>query len=145
MKARANLRLDTKLNAQLDQVAREYGCTKSSILDTALRRFLDPETKRSQEDLVLCRLDRMDALLGKMERDLAVTNATLGHYIYYYLTQFEPHPEKERDIAAALAKKRFDLFLQQVASRLANQPSMSERMLFPDRDTRSKTETQEPP
>ncbi|MHA7856679.1 MAG: hypothetical protein ACX94D_01235 [Henriciella sp.] len=72
-------------------------------------------------------------------------NATLGHFIHYYLTQFEPLPEEEREVAAALAKKRFDLFLRQVASRLADQPSMSERMLFPDRDTRSKTETQGPP
>ena len=104
--------------------------------------FLDPEKKQSQEDLLLCHLDRLYAQLGSMERDLSVTNATLGHFIYYYLTQFEPHPEGERDAAAALGKKRFDLFLQKVASRLANQPSMSERMLFPDCATRSETEVQ---
>lgn len=107
-----------------------------------MRTFLNPQTKQSQEDLLLCRLDRLDAQLGSMEQDLAVTNATLGHFIYYSLTQFEPHPEGERDAAAAIGRKRFDLFLRQVASRLANQPSMSERMFFPDRGTRSETQVQ---
>lgn len=133
MKVRANLRLDTKLSAQLDQVAREYGCTKSSILETALRRYLDPVSKQSQEDLILSRIDRMSMQLGKLERDLAVTTASLGRYIYYYLTQFEPHPEGERDAAAELGKKRYNHFLRQVAKSLANQPPMAEQMLFSEK------------
>ncbi|MEM7493452.1 MAG: hypothetical protein AAF296_08725 [Pseudomonadota bacterium] len=133
MKVRANLRLDKKLNAQLGQITKEYGCTKSSILETALRMYLDPVSKQTQEDLALKRLDRISMQLGNLERDLAVTTAALGQYIYYYLTQFEPHPEVERGAAAALGKKRYAHFLQQVPKRVANQPPMSEQTLFPEK------------
>ncbi len=133
MKVRANLRLDTKLNAQLGQIAKEYGCTKSSILETALRIYLDPVSKQSQEDLALKRLDRISIQLGNLERDLAVTTASLSQYIYYYLTQFEPHPKGERDAAAELGKKRYNHFLRQVAKSLANQAPMAEQMLFSEK------------
>ena len=71
MKAHTNLRLDTKLNSQLDQVARDYDFIESSILKTALQRSLDPETKQSLEGFLLYRLDRSDALLGSMKRCLS--------------------------------------------------------------------------
>jgi hypothetical protein len=108
-KPRVNIRISTKLYAQLCEAADKPGVTKTAIVEDALRAWFDPEARSVLEERQ-----------ADMERDLAFTYETLAHYVYYWLTRSEPIPEGERDIAHALGRKRFEYFLGQVALKLGS-------------------------
>ncbi|MEL6474010.1 MAG: hypothetical protein AAFQ21_07985 [Pseudomonadota bacterium] len=120
-KPRVNIRISTKLYAQLCEAADRPGVTKTAIVEDALRAWFDPEARSVLEERLLARMDAYDQRQGDMERDLAFTYETLSHYIYYWLTRTEPIPEGERDIAHALGRKRLDYFLDQVALKLGQE------------------------
>lgn len=56
---------------------------------------------------------------------------SLGQFVLYWLTRPEPLSEGERDRAHQLGQKRFDDFIEQVASKLAGADRLSTR-LFPE-------------
>jgi uncharacterized protein (DUF1778 family) len=124
-KPRVNIRISTRLYAQLCEAAAKPGVTKTAIVEDALRAWFDPEARSVLEERVLVRMDAFDQRQAEIERDVAFTYETLAHYVYYWLTRTEPIPEGERDIAHALGQRRFDYFIQQVARKLGAQPVSS--------------------
>ena len=125
-KPRVNIRISTKLYAQLCEAAAKPGVTKTAIVEDALRAWFDPEARSVLEERLLIRMDAYDQRQADMERDLAFTYETLSHYVYYWLTRAGPIPEGERDIAHALGRKRLDYFLDQVARKLGASREHSE-------------------
>ena len=117
-KPRVNIRISTKLYAQLCEAAERPGVTKTAIVEDALRAWFDPEARSVLEERLLLRMDAYDQRQADVERDLTFTYEMLSHYIYYWLTRTEPIPEGERDIAHNLGRKRFAYFIQQVEQRL---------------------------
>ena len=125
-KPRVNIRISTKLYAQLCEAATKPGVTTTAIVEDALRAWFDPEARSVLEERLLIRMDAYDQRQADMERDLAFTYETLSHYVYYWLTRTGPIPEGERDIAHALGRKRLDYFLDQVARKLGASREHSE-------------------
>ena len=125
-KPRVNIRISTKLYAQLCEAAAKPGVTTTAIVEDALRAWFDPEARSVLEERLLIRMDAYDQRQADMERDLAFTYETLSHYVYYWLTRTGPIPEGERDIAHALGRKRLDYFLDQVARKLGASREHSE-------------------
>lgn len=119
-KPRVNLRLSTKLYAELCEAADRPGVTKTAIVESALRAWFNPETKATLEERLLMRMDAFDQRQSEIERDLAFTYETLAHFIYYWLVRTEPIPKGERDIAHALGRKRFEYFNEQVIAKLVS-------------------------
>lgn len=119
-KPRVNIRISTKLYAQLCEAADKPGVTKTAIVEDALRTWFDPEARSTLEERLLARMDAFDQHQADMEKDLAYTYQTLAHYIYYWLTRTEPIPEGDRDIAHALGQKRFEYFIEQVGQKVSN-------------------------
>lgn len=119
-KPRVNIRISTKLYAQLCEAAGKPGVTKTAIVEDALRAWFDPEARSVLEERLLARMDAFDQRQADMERDLAFTYQALVHYIYYWLTRTEPIPDGERDIAHAMGKKRLSYFLDQVGQKVRN-------------------------
>lgn len=119
-KPRVNIRISTKLYAQLCEAADRPGVTKTAIVEDALTAWFDPEARSVLEERLLARLDGFDQHQADMEKDLAYTYATLSHFVYYWLTRTEPIPEGERDIAHALGQKRLKYFNEQVSSKVSN-------------------------
>ena len=117
-KPRVNIRISTKLYAQLCEAADRPSATKTAIVEDALRAWFDPEARSVLEERLLARVDAFDRRQAEIERDVAYTYETLAHYIYYWLTRTEPIPEGDRDIAHALGQKRFDHFIGQVARKI---------------------------
>ena len=115
---RLNIRTDDALFAKLKREADKHGVTMTAIIEMALARYFDPEVHEGLESRVLYRLDQFDARQADMERDLAVSVETLGHYVLYWLTRTDPLPEGERDAAHALGQRRYDYFMEQVARKL---------------------------
>lgn len=118
-KPRVNIRISTKLYAQLCEAADKLGVTKTAIVEDALRAWFDPEARSVLEERLLARMDAFDQHQADMEKDLAYTYATLTHFVYYWLTRTEPIPEGERDIAHALGKRRLEYFNRQVSSKVS--------------------------
>lgn len=127
-KPRVNLRLSHKLYAELEQQARAPGVTKTDIVEEALSRFFDPEANLVLEERLLRRMDAFDKRQGEIERDTALCLETTAHFIFYWLTQTEPIPQGERDAAHALGQRRFNHFIQQVANKISDKRSVSERI-----------------
>ena len=119
-KPRVNIRISTKLYAQLCEAADRPGVTKTAIVEDALTAWFDPEARSVLEERLLVRMDAFDQHQMDMEKDLAYTYATLSHFVYYWLTRTEPIPEGERDIAHALGRKRLLFFTEQVRKKVSD-------------------------
>ncbi|WP_306253515.1 hypothetical protein [Parvularcula sp. IMCC14364] len=119
-KPRVNIRISTKLYAQLCEAADKPGATKTAIVEDALRAWFDPEVRSLLEERLLARMDAYDQRQADMEKDLAYTYATLSHFVYYWLTRTEPIPEGERDIAHALGQRRLEYFNEQVSRKVSD-------------------------
>ncbi|WP_291079140.1 hypothetical protein [Hyphomonas sp.] len=108
--------------------------TKTAILEAALEQYLFPDKDKDLESRLLSRLDAFDLRQGAIERDVALTMETLAHFVFYWLCRTDPLPEGERDAAQALGQRRFDYFIEQVASKLANEGSVTTRIGLPLED-----------
>lgn len=129
MKPRVNLRLDATLLARLETAAHERRTTKTDILEEALRFYLDPDRSRSLEDRLMQRMDSFEKRLGRLSWAVDLSVETTGHFVLYWLTRIDPIPDVERDVAHALGQRRFDYFINQVASRLRRRRSLVEESL----------------
>ena len=129
MKPRVNIRLSHELHRKLDEMVLAPGATKSAIMEDALRAYLDPQRTAARDDILLQRLDRIEARQNAMERDVALCLETLGQFVLYWLTRTDPIPEAERDAAQLLGQRRFEFFIDQVARRVASDEPLSKRAL----------------
>lgn len=117
-KPRANLRLSTKLHAELCRRAEAHGVTKTAILEEALRNYFDPESSQRLEEQLLSRMDKFDTRLGDVERNLELSLEAFGQFVFYWLARTDPLPDGEREAAQALAERRFEFFVGQVSRQL---------------------------
>lgn len=117
-KPRANLRLSTKLHAELCRRAEAHGVTKTAILEEALKNYFYPEKSQRLEERLLSRMDKFDIRLGDVERNLELSLEAFGQYVFYWLARTDPLPDGEREAAQALAERRFEFFVGQVSRQL---------------------------
>lgn len=127
MKPRVNIRLSHEMHRILEEMVLAPGATKSAIMEDALRAYLDPQRNAARDDLLLQRLDRIEKRQNAMERDQALCLETLGQFVLYWLTRTDPIPEAERDAAQLLGQRRFEFFINQVATRVASDEPLSKR------------------
>ncbi len=125
MKPRANLRLDARLLAQVEQAAHERRTTKTDILEDALRVYFDPDRRRPLEERLFERLDTFERRMGRLEWNTDLNVEVLGHYIFYWLTRTDPLPEEEREAAHGLGRRRFDHFISQVAKKVSRKRTLA--------------------
>lgn len=117
-KPRANLRLSTKLHAELCRRAEAHGVTKTAILEDALDAYFNPEANQRLEERLIARLDAFDERFGEVERDLALSLEAFGQFVFYWLARTDPLADGEREAAQALAERRFEFFVGQVSRQL---------------------------
>lgn len=129
MKPRVNIRLSYEMHRKLEEMVLAPGATKSAIMEDALRAYLDPQRTAARDDILFQRLDRIEKRQNAMERDLALCLETLGQFVLYWLTRTDPIPEAERDAAQILGQRRFEFFINQVATRVASDEPLSKRAL----------------
>ena len=129
-KPRANIRLSHKAHALLEDMARAPGVHKSAIMEAALLAYVDERRPRGGDKAAAQRFDRMELRLNAIERDTTLMVETLGQFILYWLTRTDPLPEGERDAAHRLGQRRFDYFIEQVASKLGDGAGLAARV-FP--------------
>ena len=99
--------------------ATAHGSTMTAIIETAMEQYFRPAQATHRDTHLLSWIDRFDLRQDRLETDLRLCTETLAQYVLYWLTRMEPLPEAERDAAHALGKRRYDHFVQQVATRMA--------------------------
>ena len=116
---RINIRVSDELWERLTVEAAAHGSTMTAIIETAIEQYFWPAQAKHRDTHLLSRIDQFDLRQDRIETDLRLCTETLAQYVLYWLTRMEPLPEAERDAAHALGKRRYDHFVQQVATRMA--------------------------
>lgn len=118
MKPRHHLYLDEALTEQLEALAAKPGSSKSAIVSDALRAYLARRGARELDDMLKIRLDRINAQLGRIERDGQVLLESLALFVRYMLTVNAPLAEGD-EVGRAIGRDRFEAFVAQVGRQLA--------------------------
>ena len=118
-KIRHQFELDQALSARLNQLAEKPGATKSSLIATALERWLDREGASQGDDRFGLRLNRMSNQLARLERDGHVLLETLALFIRYQLSVSPPMAEND-SAARAIGRDRYEAFIRRVGQQLAS-------------------------
>jgi hypothetical protein len=125
MKPRHHLYFDEDLTEQLEALAAKPGTSKSAIVSDALRGYLARRGAGEIEGLVKIPLDRVNARLGRMERDIQILMETQAIFIRYEFMMTPPLPEAQQAAARALARDRYQALIEQVGRRIAEGRTMS--------------------
>ncbi len=119
MKPRHHLYLDNDLTAKLDALAAKPGTSKSAIVADALRSYLTHRGAKELDDVLAVRLDRIGAVLGRVERDQQIMIESMALFVRYQLTINAPLPEPDQ-AARAVGRDRFQSFIDQVGRQIAS-------------------------
>jgi hypothetical protein len=109
-----------------DDVARRFNValrrsrtTKSALVNEALVRFLNPPASPEPDHEVHETLSALVKRVGRLHRETIVTSETLALFVRYHLMVAPPVPEGERRAAEAVGRKRYEVFVREVAKRIA--------------------------
>ena len=129
MKRKISVRLSEEIVERLEAAAQRPGANKTTILEAALDRFLDPGAETIDDATLLRRLDGMSRQLEQLEHDLRIVNETVALHARYHLAITPPLPQSQQRAACALGLERFEEFAAQVGRRVRlGTPLMRETM-----------------
>lgn len=129
MKRKISVRLSEEIVERLEAAAQRPGANKTTILEAALDRFLDPGAETIDDATLLRRLDGMSRQLEQLEHNLKIVNETVALHARYHLAITPPLPQSQQHAACALGLERFEEFAGQVGRRVRlGMPLMREMM-----------------
>ena len=129
MKRKISVRLSEEIVERLEAAAQRPGASKTTILESALDRFLDPGAETIDDATLLRRLDGTSRQLDQLEHDLRIVNETVALHARYHLAVTPPLPQSQQRAACALGLERFEEFAAQVGRRVRlGMPLMRETM-----------------
>jgi hypothetical protein len=118
MKRKISVRLSEEIVERLEAAAQRPGASKTTIVESALDRFLDPGAETVDNATLLRCLDCMSRQLEKVEHDLRIVNETVAFHARYHLAITPPLPRSQQRAACALGLERFEEFAAQVGRRI---------------------------
>ena len=89
-RVRVSARLSAELRARLTKYAAASGISERTILEDALRKYLDGAGDTA---LLIRRFDRVDRALGRAERDLDLLSEAFGRYIRLWFLAHAPNAD----------------------------------------------------
>ena len=129
MKPKIGVYLTNDAAKRLKLAARRSGATKSDIVNEALLRFLDPPPEKDPGGDVLHRLNGLAKRIRRVQRDVEIVGEILALHIRQFLMITPPLPKVERDAATKLGRERYEVFLAQIAKRIASDSGMVEEIM----------------
>ena len=115
-KSRLSVYLDQPLMDDLSAYAARQKQSLSLVAEAAIAAFVSPD---QTADAVLRRLNRMDRLLQKLERDNAISSEALLVFVWNWLLSTPALPEAAQASARASATERYDAFMDTLGRRIA--------------------------
>jgi predicted DNA-binding protein len=102
MKRKISVRLSEEVVERLEAAAQRPGASKTTIVESAIDRFLDPGAETINDATLLRRLDCMSRQLDQLEHDLRIVNETVAFHVRYHLAVTPPLPQSQQRAACAL-------------------------------------------
>ena len=127
MKPKIGVYLTDDVAKLLKGAVRRSGATKSEMV--ALLRFLDPPPEKDPGGEVLHRLNGLAKRLRRLQRDVEIVTETLALHIRQFLMITPPVPKVEQDAAMNRGRERYEVFLGQIAKRIASDNGMVEEIM----------------
>jgi hypothetical protein len=115
-KSRLSVYLDQPLMDDLSAYAARQKQSLSLVAEAAIAAFVSPD---QTADAVLRRLNRIDRLLQKLERDNAISSEALLVFVWNWLLSTPALPEAAQASARASATERYDAFMETLGRRIA--------------------------
>lgn len=118
MKPRHQVYLDDIVTAQLEELAKAPGGSKSAIVADALRLYFRHRGGTEHEAAIRLRLDRLSRHNDRLSRQIDVLTESLTIFVKGYLIQTTHLPDPD---AAAMAKgaERFAAYIAAVGRNIA--------------------------
>src|SRR5262245_11027691 len=120
MKPKIGVYLTDDVAKLLKATVRRSGATKSDMVNEALLRFLDPPPDKDPGGEVLHRLDGLAKRIRRTHRDVEIVGEILALHIRQFLMITPPVPKVEQDAAMKLGRERYEVFVRQIARRVAS-------------------------
>jgi hypothetical protein len=125
MKPKIGVYLTRDVAKLLKLAVKRSGATKSDIVNEALLRHLGlPRSESDPNEAVLHRLNCLANGIRRLHRDVAIMTETLALHIRQFLMIVSPVPTSEQQEAKRLGRERYEVFLRQVAKRIASDKGM---------------------
>ena len=129
MKPKIGVYLTKDVAKRLQVAAKRSGATKSDIVNEALSRLLDPPPENDPREDVLRRLDRMAKGIRRIHRDVEIVAETLALHIRQFLMITPPVPKDDQDAVMKLGRERYQVFIAQIAKRVASDSGMVQEIM----------------
>jgi hypothetical protein len=125
MKTKIGIYLSADVARRFKVATRRRNATKSGLVNEALRRlFQPPAPEADRGDEILQLLTSLAKRLRRLQRELLVMTETLALFVRYSLMISPPIPESEREAAEALGRKRYEVFIREIAQRVTSDKGM---------------------
>lgn len=128
-KKRYTIYLSRALAGKFEPVARQRRGAKSAIVEEALRVRLEPPQHPRIDEGVAQRIDDLNKRIATVGRDAGILAETLALFVRYFLTITPVLPESDQELARLLGRERFEVFVAQVAKRLAGNVRLASEVL----------------
>lgn len=129
MKPKIAVYLTDEVAARLAIAAKRPGTTKSEIVNDALDLFLDPTREQHLGATIVQGQRGLSSEIRRVHRDLDIVAETVALLVRYFLTITPPLPRSEQEAARLLGRKRFDVFVTQIARRKPTSPRYLARVV----------------
>lgn len=114
-------RLSADLGKRLRTFASAKGSSQNSVVQSALKKYLDDGYDGT---LILRRLDRLSRAVINTHRDVTVVADALATFVQVFFAQTPPLSESAKAAAERSALMRYEQFSEHVAARLSSGRSM---------------------
>lgn len=128
-KPRINIHVSPEANALLCKAVADGAASKASVVDGAIKQFLDKSIDERELAKLNSRLAKLTRAMERIADETTAQTETLALFILYYLCITPPLPEVSRDSAEALGQQRFDHFIGQVGDRLLGKERYTDAVL----------------
>jgi len=118
MKSKISVYLSEHVAGSLEAAAKRPGATKSSIVEAALDRFLNPGGDAADNVAISRHLHLITCQLENLDRDLKIVSETVALHARYHFTITPPLPVEEQGDACVLGRDRFEVLAAQVGKRV---------------------------
>ncbi|WP_084788884.1 hypothetical protein [Bradyrhizobium sp. Cp5.3] len=120
-----SVQLSEQIFERLEAATERPGVGKSSVVEAALERFLDPAPPI--EGLIYETLDRINSRLEHLDGEVRIIAETVALHARYHLTVTPAMPQPQQRQACALGRDRFEALAEQINRRVSlRRPLMRE-------------------
>lgn len=123
-KKRIGVWLEPGLLKELSIEAKDKSVTRQSIMEGALRNFINRVPREDFQALLLRRMNRQDTKLKRIESRLEILAESFAMYLRMWLVVTPEVPESQKEASIMQARERYDRYLKALGKKLRTGESL---------------------